>query len=52
MATLRGTTGMSGSYIWVKMDTEDGIKWYREMVPKIPSHIEGGPGYFFLAPDE
>ena len=52
MAALRGTTGMSGSYIRVKMDTEDGIEWYREMVPKIPPRCEGGPGYYFLAPFE
>ena len=52
MASLRGMTGMSGSYIWVKMDMEEGIEGYREMVPKIPPRHKGGPDYFFLAPFE
>ena len=52
MERLNGTTGQKDGCIRVKMDTEDGIDWYRQIVPKIPPRSKGGPGYFFLAPGE
>ena len=46
--------GRAGSHVRMKLDTKQGIKWFKRLIAGIPPRIEGpdGYGYIFLKPGE